>query len=160
MERINTFDGTVFRRTEIDKKELKKKKKVKKSFSSLISEKEAASAEEALEILQNEDIPLETLLDNIHEIGEELKENPTLQMIKKYKIAVNGFMKFVVQNSFTVEEKISGVNILKRKRFTLVNIINEKLEKLAAEILRNQKDQLEILRRVDEIKGLLIDLVS
>ena len=35
-----------------------------------------------------------------------------------------------------------------------------RLEKLAAEILRNQRDNLEILRRVDEINGMLVDLMS
>ena len=36
--------------------------------------------------------------------------------------------------------------------------VDEKLEKLGAYVLQNQKDRLEILRKVDELHGLLIDL--
>ena len=66
----------------------------------------------------------------------------------------------MVERSFAVEQKTSGRNILKRNVYFRVSVIDESLEKLAAEILRNQRDNLEILRRVDEINGMLVDLLS
>ena len=55
--------------------------------------------------------------------------------------------------------RTSGANIAKRKRFTLVKVIDEKLEALAS-VLAAQKEQLAILAQIDEINGLLVDLVS
>ena len=44
------------------------------------------------------------------------------------------------------------------KKSYLLHVIDEKLERLGAYVLQNQKDKLEILRKVDELHGLLVDL--
>ena len=49
---------------------------------------------------------------------------------------------------------------MKKKRFTLVKVIDEKLESLVAEILRGQSEQLKILERIEEINGLIVDIIS
>lgn len=103
---------------------------------------------------------LEALLDEVHETGDRLKGNPSVDLVQDYKKAVRDFVHFVVERSFAVEQKTSGRNILKRNAYFRVSVIDASLEKLAAEILRNQRDNLEILRRVDEINGMLVDLLS
>lgn len=106
------------------------------------------------------DVPVEKLLDSVHEFGDALKAEPTFENLRRYKDAVRAFMKYVVDTSLAVEERTSGTNILKRKKFTLLTVIDQKLDRLAAGVLRDQKDQLELLRRVDEINGLLVDLLQ
>jgi uncharacterized protein YaaR (DUF327 family) len=101
----------------------------------------------------------EALLDKVHESGDRLKDNPGVELVQAYKKAVRDFVHHVVERSFALEEKTSGGNILKRKKFYRIAVIDESLERLAAEILRNQRDRLEILRRVDEINGMLVDLL-
>ncbi len=124
-------------------------------------EQESPASERAAEIgAHPEAEQLEALLDDIHQIGEQLKENPNRERVVRYKDAVRAFLRKVVREGIAVEENSSGFNILKRKRFTLIRIVDEKLERLAAGVLRNQKDQLEILRRIDEIQGLLVDVMS
>lgn len=103
---------------------------------------------------------LDALLDAIHESGDVLKETGTYTSLLEYKSSVRKFMSFIVDSTVDVEEQLSGHNIMKRKKFTLINVINAKLDKLAAEILASQKDLLGVLERVDEINGLLIDLMS
>jgi uncharacterized protein YaaR (DUF327 family) len=103
---------------------------------------------------------LETLLDEVHETGDRLKENPSVDLVQAYKKAVRDFVHYVVERSFAVEQKTSGRNILKRNAYFRISVIDDSQEKLAAEILRNQRDNLEILRRVDEINGMLVDLLS
>jgi uncharacterized protein YaaR (DUF327 family) len=41
----------------------------------------------------------------------------------------------------------------------LIQVVDQKLEQLAAGILTGQASQLELLARVDEIAGLLVDLL-
>jgi uncharacterized protein len=101
---------------------------------------------------------LESLLDEVHESGDRLKENPSVDLVQAYKKAVRDFVHYVVERSYAVEQKASGRNILKRNAYFRISVIDAALEKLAAEILRNQRDNLEILRRVDEINGMLVDL--
>jgi uncharacterized protein YaaR (DUF327 family) len=103
---------------------------------------------------------LESLLDEVHSSGDLLKEKPLPDNIVAYKNAVRSFVRYVVDRIYTVTESTSGGNILKRKKFTQVQIIDEKLEQLAAGILSNQRDQLALLGKIEEINGLLVDLMS
>ncbi|HPE36778.1 MAG TPA: DUF327 family protein [Spirochaetales bacterium] len=79
--------------------------------------------------------------------------------IKGYKKAVRDFVHYVVERAYDVDEHVSGRSVLKRKKFTTVTVIDEKLERLAADVLSAQRDKLDILRRLDEIHGLLVDLL-
>ncbi|MDR2663275.1 MAG: DUF327 family protein [Treponema sp.] len=113
---------------------------------------------------------LHELLDTVHSAGDALARRPFPPEIKAYKEAVRNFVHYVVENSFDTEEQISevnisrekigGANIVKRKKYTLVQVIDKKLEDLAAGILRGQLQQLEILAKQEEIKGLLVDLMQ
>jgi uncharacterized protein YaaR (DUF327 family) len=103
---------------------------------------------------------IEELLDGVFAAGDQLKSAPTIETIKGYRQKVRAFVKYAVDHMISVEETTSGANILKRKRFTLVKVIDEKLDSLAASVLAAQREQLAILAQIDEINGLLVDLVS
>jgi uncharacterized protein YaaR (DUF327 family) len=138
----------------------KKAGKGKGVFRTALSD--ALGDEEAAALSQTEgysEADLSRLLDEVHGTGDRLKENPTVELVQAYKKAVRDFVHYVVEKSYSLEEKTSGGSILKRKKFYRIAVIDESLEKLAAEILRNQRDKLEILRRVDEIYGMIIDLL-
>ena len=99
------------------------------------------------------------LLDEIHQAGERLVEEPTPQQAKAYRDVVRRFLRGVVPGAYDVEEHQSGGNILKRKRFTLVRQIDQKLGRLVAGVLQTQGRQLDILARLEEIDGMLVDLM-
>jgi uncharacterized protein YaaR (DUF327 family) len=142
-----------------DKDQLEKTKKSR--FASMLDETktdEAAETENAGEI-PAPDHSIKDLLDDVHSLGEQLKKRPFPEEIKQYKRAVRNFLHYIVENGYIIEEQTSGTNPLKRKKFTLVQVVDKKLEQLAAGILAGQNDQLEILARVDEIKGILVDLM-
>jgi uncharacterized protein YaaR (DUF327 family) len=103
---------------------------------------------------------LEAILDEVHERGERLVQSPTIAHIKEYRKAVQGFLDFVVRHLLTVEEKTSGSNVKKRKRFTQVRMIDQRLEQLVTAVLQNQGKQLDMLERVNEIQGLLVNLIT
>jgi len=155
------FNPAAYTNAHAETKKTREKEKLKKArpFESLLDE---AKTEESTELEKFAGLPTEEalrlLLDGVHESGEELKARPFPEEIKKYKAAVRSFLHYVVENGYTVEERMSGTNILKRKKFTLVQVVDRKLEQLAAGILAGQSSQLDILARVDEITGLLIDL--
>lgn len=137
------------------KKETTKAKAFKSIFrdTGTIEQTPAAQAEPFSEAGASE------LLDAVHAAGEDLRRDPNPERIKAYKAAVRNFVHYVVERAYDVVEKSSGGNILKRKKFTTVVIIDERLERLAADVLSTQRDKLDILRRLDEIHGLLVDLL-
>jgi uncharacterized protein len=163
MDRINIPDEyfhPAYNRT--NKKTEKKKKAIKTGFSSILNITNHQEVEQDIELESNLNSTEELgeLLDYVHQVGEDLKNNINVLNIKKYKTVVKRFIEIIINKSLTIEEHSSGINILKRKRFTLVQVINTKLERLAAGVLSEQKEQLEILRKVDEINGLLVDLLQ
>ena len=162
MERID-FQGSFFQVPEKpkDRKETSKTAKTKKSFLSLV-QAETAEKTEKFESLAGPggEADLEAILDQVHELGEKLKNDPTLNSLQPYKQAVKKFLKIVVDRCYKVEERTSARDILRQKKFTQIQILDTKLERLAAGVMAAQKDQLEILRRVDEINGALVDLLQ
>lgn len=143
------------------KKAGKKDKAQRKTFSELVesaSEGEGIAQEELSQSDRRRGI--EELLDGVFASGDALKKTPTMDTIREYRQKVKDFLKFVVQNSVRVEETTSGANIMKRKRFTLVRVIDEKLDALAAMVLGGQKEQIAILAQIDQINGMIVDLVS
>lgn len=103
---------------------------------------------------------LEELLDEVFAAGAALKSAPTLTAVSDYRARVQAFLRHVVDRMLAVEERTSGGSLPKRKRYTLIRVIDGKLEALAASVLSAQREQLGILAQVDEINGLLVDLVQ
>jgi uncharacterized protein YaaR (DUF327 family) len=148
------------RRKEDEKKAGKGKGLFRTVLGKAVDEAKGSEASRSLDSAGFSQASLEVLLDEVHEAGDRLKENPSVDLVQAYKKAVRDFIHHVVERSYSVEQKTSGRNVLKRNAYFRVSVIDEALEKLAAEILRNQRDNLEILRRVDEINGMLVDLFS
>lgn len=143
---------------------------VKKSFADVL--KEAAEDEPAeQQVLSTnnmlpdnfESLPfddkLTALVDGVYAAGDELKKKPFTDTFIVYKQSLSRFMRFVVDNSYELEirEQRKGK---KRRQLITVQIINTKLDELAAGILYNQADQLKILAKIDEIHGILVDFLS
>ena len=76
-----------------------------------------------------------------------------------YRKLIRSFIEEVL--SFGYEySKESAYGYRGRHRFyATVKIIDEKLDALAKEILKEQKDNIAILNNIGEIKGLLLDLL-
>ncbi|MDR2741407.1 MAG: YaaR family protein [Treponema sp.] len=116
---------------------------------------------------------LQELLDEVHGSGDDLKQRPFPEEVKRYKKAVRNFLRYIVERGYTAEQQTGIPNSLKpgfnwrrgavqsrdRTVYTLIQVADRKLEQLAAGILAGQITQLELLARVDEINGILIDLV-
>lgn len=166
MEKIRSTGAGGFRRygKSSSKKETASSEEIHKpSFLDLwkTESKEDAGGIERKSPLDTE-ADIEDLVDDVHVQGEALKERPTYENIRSYKESVRKFLSCVVKRTLEVETREGGrFNPLKKQRkYTLIKIIDEKLEHLAAGIMQNQRAQLDILKRVEEINGLVVDLLS
>ena len=102
---------------------------------------------------------LEKRLDEVYASGQNLAKNPSPENIIAYKKAVGVFIRQVVAGSVELAETEGRIRKdMKKPKYAILHVVDEKLEKLGAYVLQNQKDRLEILRKVDELHGLLVDL--
>ena len=105
------------------------------------------------------DEALTALLDAVHSSGSDLLDRPFHEEILKYKRAVRNFINYVLENGYTIEKTQTKRRELKNlKPHVQIQIIDRKLDELAAAILSGQTSQLQRVSKLDEIKGLLVDL--
>ena len=102
---------------------------------------------------------LQELLDDVHSAGDALKTRPLAEEIRQYKKAVRHFLHYVVENGFAVKTESYLFNHEKRRKVQIA-VVDQKLEELAAGILSGQLAQVALLARLDEISGLLVDLMQ
>ena len=73
-------------------------------------------------------------------------------------------MQFVIKNSFEIEKtdrrRINRRTEKKADPRIQIKIIDEKLNRLASDMLYVQKENLQLLARVEEINGLIVDLMA
>jgi len=109
---------------------------------------------------------LTELMDSVRSAGDDLIDRPFREEILRYKKAVRDFIHYVVENGYEIQ-KIRG----NKKKVVLpdetkwkttvyhqVRVIDQELEKWASILLSEQTTQLERVSKIDEIRGLLVDL--
>jgi uncharacterized protein YaaR (DUF327 family) len=155
------FNPAAYNQIQAEAKKTKKRgparENRKPAFSKILENAEAREAESPALPISEETI--RALLDEVHSSGDDLKSRPFPDEIMRYKKAVRNFIHYVVENGYALEERTSGANLLRRKKFTLVQVADRKLEQLAAGIMAGQTNQLELLARIDEIAGILVNLL-
>lgn len=102
----------------------------------------------------------EELLDTIHVLGEELVRAHTLVNLDRYREAIQAFLRIVVSYGLEVQETESGAQVMNRKRFTTVAVVDQKLDRLGSALMATQAEPLALLARVQEIEGLLVNLLQ
>ena len=108
------------------------------------------------------DDALAFLLDNVTMSADNLKRNPFKEAFADYRKKISQFMRFVVKNCYDIEESLGtpSVRVPRPKKKYLVKVIDDKLDQLAREILENNVEQLRMLSKIDEINGLLVDMLT
>jgi uncharacterized protein len=102
---------------------------------------------------------LHKLADEIVKQGKKLGDKVDVRELKAYKKLISDFLGEAVSSS----HKFTKQNLLDRrgryKVFASVKKINEELDNLTQDILSNEKDNIKILQRLDDIRGLVLDII-
>jgi len=161
-------------------KDEKKSKNIRRgektNFSNLFNDLRAKTADQLgpLDDLPASEETVNLLMDEVRDAGDILKGRPLPEEIMRYKLAVRNFINYVVKNCYSLEHEkglpkfmkpgFSGQrgtpDAMSQKRHTIILAIDKKLEDLAAMLLTSQAQQLQLVSRLEEIKGLLIDLLQ
>lgn len=113
---------------------------------------------ENLQQHQIAEINFEAALAEIDDLGRELREHPILINLQNYKAAVRAILKLVVDKGLAVEERRFVDQHGRRRVFLIVSQVDQKLEQLTNLILSKQASTIDLASKLDEIRGLLLDI--
>lgn len=95
--------------------------------------------------------------------SDELKSKQTPETIGNYRTKIGQFLKYVERNNFEVIEK-RRFGRSRRGRtlspYYQIQVINQKLDNLTSDMLYNHSKNLNLLARIEEINGLIVDLIA
>ncbi|WKA53895.1 YaaR family protein [Planococcus shixiaomingii] len=100
---------------------------------------------------------LNQLMSRIDNYGQKLAKQKTLENLRDYKKLVKQFIGESLGMGLQLSEKKS-FHSGGMKTHQLLEVIDKKLLELQDEVLINEKDGIELLEMIGEIKGLLINL--
>ncbi len=103
---------------------------------------------------------LGSMMEEITRQGDRLSKKMDVRDMKRYRGLVKDFLNEVVNRS----HKFSRENFLdKRGRHRVYGIIrqvDDTLNALAQELIKDEKDHISILGKIGEIRGLLLDIFT
>ena len=103
---------------------------------------------------------LNLLFQDITMQGKKISKHTDVKDMKRYRALIKDFLNEVVNRS----HKFSRENFLDRRGrhrvYGIIRLIDENLDELAAELMKEEKDNIAILQKVDEIRGLLLDIFT
>lgn len=103
---------------------------------------------------------LNVLIEDIATQGKRITKHMDVVDMRRYRELIKEFMNEIVNHS----HKFSRQNFLdKRGRhrvYGMIKLIDKNLDELALELIKDETDSIAILNKIDEIRGLLLDLLA
>ena len=103
---------------------------------------------------------LSLMLQDITMQGKKIAKHTDIRDMKKYRTLIKDFMNEVAGHS----HKFSRENFLDRRGrhrvYGIIRQIDSALDELAQELMKEEKDNIAILGKVDEIRGMILDILT
>lgn len=103
---------------------------------------------------------LQTLMEDITMQGEKISKKRDIKDMKRYRGLIKEFLNEVVTHSHTFTRE----NFLDRRGrhrvYGIIRLIDENLDELAQELMKDEQDNIAILNKIGEIRGLLLDIFT
>ena len=105
-------------------------------------------------------VRLSSMMEEITRQGDKLSKKMDVRDMKRYRGLIKDFMNEVVNRS----HKFSRENFLDKKGrhrvYGIIRQVDDTLDELATELMKDEKDHLSILGKIGEIRGLLLDIFT
>ena len=103
---------------------------------------------------------LQSLLAEIEKAGDRLAKSRNFKDLTKYKSLIQRFIKQVSEFGIGLKKSSSWDSFGQSRTLKIIEKIDKKLVELTDELLKNEKDNIQVLHLIGEIKGLIINLYS
>lgn len=105
-------------------------------------------------------VRLTEMMEEITQQGDRISKKMDIRDMRKYRTLVKSFLNEVVTRS----HKFSRENFLDRRGrhrvYGIIKQVDDTLDELARELVKDEKDHIAILNRIGEIRGLLLDIFT
>ena len=103
---------------------------------------------------------LNGLLQEITAQGDKISKKKDIRDMKHYRRLIKDFLNEVVthSHSFTRENFLDRRG--RHRVYGIIRLIDENLDQLAQELMKEEKDNITILDKIGEIRGLLLDIFT
>lgn len=128
---------------------IKTEEKPKISFTEILAFKDYDQQKEELQ----------KALDEIDRKGQALVENRTVENLYAYKDLIKGFIEETVLKGLEIKERRGFSRTGRTKVMRTVSEIDAKLLELTNLIIKREHKEINVLKKVGEIQGLLVNLV-
>jgi len=102
---------------------------------------------------------IQDMKNEIDEQGKLLADRVDVKELEKYRRLIREFLDEIVSNGYTFSREDAYASRGKHRYIATVRIIDEKLDALGKEVMKEQADKIEILNKIDDIRGLLLDIM-
>lgn len=101
---------------------------------------------------------LDNLMRQIDDMGKLLSKQMTWKALQDYKERVRRFLEQIVKYGFSSKEKQGFDKRGRMRLYKIISQIDDLMAELAEKVVADEKDNLEILDKIGDIRGLLINL--
>ncbi len=100
------------------------------------------------------------MMEEITRQGDKLAKHRDIKDMRKYRMLIKDFMNEIVSRS----HEFSRENFLDRRGrhrvYGIIRLVDENLDELAQELMKDEQDNMSILSKIGEIRGLLLDIFT
>ena len=101
---------------------------------------------------------LTRLLGDISAAGERVARSRSLRELTRFKMLVKRFLQEAVNHGLETKQSHTWNRFGEGRRLKIVETVDERLVELAQDLLDEEKETIDLLDKIGEIKGLLINL--
>ena len=103
---------------------------------------------------------LTQMMEEITRQGDKLSKHRDIKDMKRYRTLIKGFLNEIVNrsHSFTRENFLDRRG--RHRVYGIIRLIDQNLDELAQELVKDEQDHLAILSKIGEIQGLLLDIFT
>ncbi len=102
---------------------------------------------------------LQRKLEDIRLQGDRLMRSLTVRELKLYRMMVKSFLEDTLRRGIKLKETRGWDKRGRGKRYKILEEVDALLVAMGEELLQSEEGRIELLEKVGEIRGLLINLV-
>ena len=103
---------------------------------------------------------LNLMMEEIVQQGKQISKKNDIRDMQRYRYLIKDFLNEVVtrSHSFTRENFLDRRG--RHRVYGIIRLIDENLDELAQELVKDEKDNISILAKIGQIQGLLLDIFT
>ena len=101
---------------------------------------------------------LTRLLGDFSAAGDRVARSRSLRELARFKMLVKRFLQETIEHGMEMKQSHTWNRFGEGRRLKIVETIDERLVELAQDLLSEEKESIDLLDKIGEIKGLLINL--